>query len=138
MNTFSIKKIEDGFVWLRSEFDDTGEIQSIDVLIQKLDAINSCLAWSGEQMAIAKKLLNEAKVKSYHKLQMSSASQEKYYAPSLAKDYVSAQCHNENYSYDMAERFCRALVHIAENLRTAISALKEQAKLDSYTQNVPM
>lgn len=137
MNLFSIKKIEDGFVWLRAEFDDTGEIQSIDVLIQKLDAINSCLAWSGEQMAIAKKLLNEAKVNAYHKLQISSASQEKYYAPSLAKDYVSAQCHNENYSYDMAERFCRALVHIAENLRTAISALKQEMILESYAQNVP-
>jgi hypothetical protein len=137
MNSFSIKKIEDGFVWLRNEFDNTGEIQSIDILIQKLDNINSCLAWAGEQMAIAKKLWNDAKLKAYHKLQMSSAAQEKYYAPSLAKEYVNSQCSNEEYNYDMAERFTRALVHIAENLRTAVSALKQQMLLESYTSNVP-
>jgi hypothetical protein len=134
---FDIKRIESGFKWLQNEFDNSGEIQSVDVLIQRLDAINSSLAWSGEQMAISKKLLNEAKVKAYHKLQMSSESQKKYYAPSLAKDYISAQCSNENYNYDMCERFSRALVHISDNLRTAISALKEMSKLESYSQNVP-
>ncbi len=137
MNAFDIKRIESGFQWLQNEFDNSGEIQSIDVLIQRLDAINSSLAWSGEQMAISKKLLNEAKVKAYHKLQLSGASQGKQYPVSLAKDYISAQCGAENYNFDMCERFTRALVHIGDNLRTAVSALKEQAKMDSYSQNVP-
>ncbi len=137
MKALDIQRLESAYQWLQNEFDNSGEIQSIDVLIQRLDAINSSLAWSGEQMAISKKLLNEAKVKAYHKLQVSSASQEKYYAPSLAKDYIAAQCYIENYNYDLAERFTRSLVHISQNLVTAISALKEMAKLESYSQNVP-
>ncbi len=137
MNAFSIKKIEDGFVWLRNEFDNTGEIQSIDVLIQKLDNINSCLAWAGEQMAIAKRLHNEAKERIYVSVMGSLEAQGKKSFPSLVKDYVNTKCSTEEYNYDMAERFTRSLVHIAENIRTAVSALKEQAKLESYSSNVP-
>lgn len=137
MKSLDIKRIEDGLTWLQNEFENTGEIQSIDILIQKLDAINSCISWSGEQMAIAKKNWNLKKVESYHALIASETANEKYFAPSLGKDYVSARCHQEQYEFDLCERFTRALVHISDNVRTAISALKEQAKLNSYSQQVP-
>lgn len=137
MRKFEISRIESGFNWLQSEFENTVEIQSPDILIQKLDAINSCMAWAGEMMAVAKMELNKAKSKAYKNLAASSYANEKYYAPSLAKDYVSSNCFIEAYNYDLTERFCRTLVHIAENLRTSISALKEQFKLEGYGQRVP-
>lgn len=137
MKAFDIKRVEDGLTWLQTEFEQTGEIQSIDVLIQKLDSINSAISWAGEQMAIAKKNWNLKKVFAYHSLLASSVANEKYWAPSLGKDYVAAQCHQEQYEYDLCERFTRSLVHISDNVRTAISALKEQLKLESYSQPVP-
>lgn len=138
MKTIDIKKVESGLTWLQTEFEDTGEIQSIDILIQKLDAINSCISWSGEQMAIAKKNWNLKKVAAYHSLIASETANESYFAVSLAKDFVNARCHQEQYEFDLCERFIRALVHISDNVRTAISALKEQAKLNNYGQSVPM
>lgn len=137
MKAFDIKRVEDGLTWLQTEFEQTGEIQSIDVLIQKLDSINSAISWAGEQMAIAKKNWNLKKVSAYQSLLASSVANGKYWAPSLGKDYVAAKCHQEQYEYDLCERFTRALTHISDNVRTAISALKEQLKLDSYTQSVP-
>ena len=137
MKTLDIKRVEEGFQWLQTEFENTGEIQSVDILIQKLDQINSCIAWSGEQMAIAKRNWNLKKVSAYHSLITSETANENYYAPSLAKDYVAARCHQEQYEYDLSERFARACVHIGENLRTSISALKEMAKINNYTQSVP-
>lgn len=137
MKNFDIKRVEDGLQWLQNEFDNTGEIQSIDILIQKLDSINSAIAWAGEQMAIAKKIWNAKKVESYHALITSEVANERYFAPSLGKDYVNSRCHQEQYEFDLCERFTRALTHISDNVRTAISALKEQMKLEGYTQTVP-
>jgi hypothetical protein len=137
VKTIDIKRVEDGLTWLQKEFENTGEIQSVDMLIQKLDAINSCISWSGEQMAIAKNNWNKKKVDAYHRLIASEVANEKYFSPSLGKEYVNAHCHQEQYEFDLCERFTRALVHISDNVRTSISALKEQMKLDSYTQSVP-
>ena len=137
MKILDIKKVEAGLTWLQTEFESTGEIQSVDLLIQKLDSINSCIAWSGEQMAIAKKNWNIKKIEAYHTLLASETANEIYFAPSLGKDYVASRCHQEQYEFDLCERFTRALVHISDNVRTSISALKEMAKLDHYTQSVP-
>ena len=137
MKTLDIKRVEEGFQWLQTEFENTGEIQSVDILIQKLDQINSCIAWAGEMMAIAKRNWNLKKVSAYHSLITSETANESYYAPSLAKDYVASRCHQEQYKYDLCERFTRALVHISDNLRTSVSALKQQMISSSYSQSVP-
>jgi hypothetical protein len=132
MKQLDIKKVEAGFTWLQNEFESTGEIQSVDILIQKLDQINSALSWAGEMMAIAKKNWNLKKVSAYHTLLASETANEKYFAPSLGKDYIAARCQQEQYEFDLCERFTRSLVHIGENLRTCISALKEMAKMNQY------
>lgn len=130
----NIKRIEDCFQWLEREFQHTDEVQSIDVLIDKLNMLNGTLPWLNQNMATAKKMLNEAKVKAYHRLQTSSASQQQYYAPSLAKDYVNAQCSQEQYAYDLCERASRTVVHIIDSLRTCISALKTERETSNYYQ----
>jgi len=137
MRQFDLKRIENAFDWLQKEFEDTDVLQSIDVLIQRQAALNSVIAWAYEQQAIAGKLLNEAKQQAYIALNAKAVTQKQLFAPSLAKDFISASCHEENYKYDLVERLCRATIHVSDNLRTSISALKEQAKMESYNQSVP-
>lgn len=127
-----LTRIEDCFKWLEREFEHTDELQSIDVLIDRMNQLNSVLPWINQQMATAKKILNETKVKAYYNLINSSAANEKYFAPSLAKDFVNARCSEQQYCYDMAERCSRTIVHIGDNLRTCISCLKEEFKISQY------
>jgi len=84
-------------------------------------------------MAVAKKILNEKKVLAYHSLQASSASQEKYYAPSLAKDYINARCSEEEYNYDLCDRLSRSIVHVIDAQRSCLSALKQEAILSGFS-----
>ena len=132
------ERIESALIWLQSEFDSTDEYkaQNIQTLIERMNLICNALPFINGQMALAKKKLNEAKVKAYHKLITSSTSNEQYFAPSLAKDYVSALVSEEQYVYDNAERCSRSIVHLIDALRTCISALKEEIRCLSYSNNV--
>jgi hypothetical protein len=77
-------------------------------------------------------ILNKIKVEAYHALIASSVANETYFAPSLAKDYIAAKVATEQYHYDLCERTSRTIVHTVEALRSCISALKEEAKLEGY------
>jgi len=135
MKDFQLDKIEKGFQWLQAEFEDIDTIQSVDMLIQKLNILNSTLAWAGEQMAIAKFNYNKAKSQAYINLEASNiANGQTKFSPLLAKDFVASSCSQKAYEFDLVERFCRTIVHIADNIRTAISALKEQLKLDMQAE----
>lgn len=83
-------------------------------------------------MAIAKYVLNDRKVKAYNSLVVSSIANENYFAPSLAKDYIASKVRDDQYNYDICERASRTIVHTVEALRTAISALKEEVKIQGY------
>lgn len=98
--------------------------QSLNFLIDKMGELSVSLAFVNNQMAIAKAVLNVAKVKAYHDLITSSVANEEYFAPSLAKDYIGGKLAKEHYGYDLCERCSRTIVHKIDSLRTAISALK--------------
>lgn len=125
-----VSRIESTFQWLSNEFADTDEFktQSLDVLIGKLNLLCNALPWINNQYAFTKKVLNEKKVAAYHRLKTSSEANQKYYAVTLAKEYVNALCSEEQYAYDLTERCSRTIVHLLEALRTCISALKEERK----------
>jgi hypothetical protein len=106
--------------------------QSINFLIDKLGELSTSLAFINSQQAIAKKVLNEKKVEAYHSLLASSVANAEYFAPSLAKDYISAKCSEEQFNYDLAERCSRTITHTIDCLRTAISALKAEIQTSSY------
>jgi hypothetical protein len=132
------ERIESALIWLSNEFSETDEfkIQNIQSLIERMNMLCNALPFINGQMALAKKHLNEAKVKAYHRLITSSQANEKYFSPSLAKDYVSALCSNEQYVYDNAERCSRSLVHLIDALRTCLSCLKEETRAMSYSSNL--
>ena len=68
----------------------------------------------------------------YTNMVASQVATEKYFAPSLAKDYVDAQCAEVGYVYDMAERLSRLCTHVMDCVRTIISSLKQERIFAQY------
>lgn len=134
MKELNIKRVEDCMNWLQ-EGETFTHSQSISFLIDKLGELSVSLAFVNNQMAISKRILNNKKVEAYLTLVGSSVANEQYFAPSLAKDYIAAQCATEAYDYDLCERCSRTITHTIDAIRTAISALKEDMKTLSY-QNI--
>jgi hypothetical protein len=127
-----IDRVEACMEWLESSAEDYTASQSIGWLIDHLGLLCKSLAFVGNQMAVAKKELNKAKVTAYNNLIASSIANEQYFAPSIAKDYIAAKCEQHQYNYDVCERCSRVLVHTIEALRTCISALKIEQQTSSY------
>lgn len=120
----NIKRVEDCMEWLEIQAEDYTATQSISWLIDHAGVLCKSLAFVNNQMAVAKELLSEKKVKAYERLVCSSVANSEYFAPSLAKDYIAAQCSKEQYDFDICERASRTITHILDILRTCISALK--------------
>jgi len=78
-----------------------------------------------------RKFRKEKKV-AYLNLSASSEAQKKYYAPSLAKDYIDSQCSESGYIYDLAERLSRLISHTIDAIRTVISSLKSEREFSKY------
>jgi hypothetical protein len=124
MKELEIKRVEDCAEWLEMAAEDYTARQSVSWLIDQAGVLCKSLAFVNNQMAQAKKILSERKVKAYNDLIGSSIANEVYFAPSLAKDYISAKCSQDQYHYDLCERTSRTLVHTIDVIRTCISALK--------------
>lgn len=133
MTELKINKVEDCMTWLQDGEAFTHS-QSVNFLIDKLGELSVSLAFVNNQMALAKRELNIKKVAAYHSLIASETANETYFAPSLAKDFINGRLSQEQYNYDLCERCSRSIVHTIDAIRTAISALKEEAKINSYPQ----
>lgn len=118
--------------WLELNADKYENIQSVNVLIEDVGTLVKLMAFVNNQMAIAKKELNEAKTRYYQNVIGSFEAQGKQPSPSLVKDYVNAKCSEEMYSYDICERCSRTIVHTIDALRTCISALKIEQQYSNY------
>lgn len=127
-----IDNVEACLEWLETSAEDYTASQSINWLIDQMGMLCKALAFASNQMAVAKKELNQAKVKAYNTLVTSSIANEVFFAPSLAKDYISGKIDQEQYNYDVCERCSRVLVHTIDALRTCISALKVEQQTSSY------
>jgi hypothetical protein len=127
-----IKRVEDCMEWLIAQAEGYTATQSIAWLIDQMGELCKSLAFVNNQMAVAKRMLNKAKVRAYNTLVTSSEANREYYSASLAKDYISAKIEQEQYDYDVCERCSRTILHTIEALRTCISALKEEAKVTNY------
>lgn len=127
-----ISRVESCAEWLEMSAEDYTASQSIGWLIDQMGALCKSLAFVNTQMAVAKAILQERKVKAYNNLISSEVANETYFAPSLAKDFINAKCSQEQYDFEICERTSRTLVHTIEALRTCISAAKEEAKAINY------
>lgn len=127
-----ISRVEDAMQWMEAAAENYTASQSISWLIDQVGILCNSMAFINSQMAVAKKALNKKKVSEYNTLVLSSKANEQYFSPSLAKDYVAANCEEEQYAYDICERASRTITHTLEALRTCISALKEEVKVQNY------
>lgn len=67
-----------------------------------------------------------SKKQAYLNLMASSHAAEKYFAPSLAKDYVDSCCAETAYMSELSERTAAQAVHTIDAVRTIVSSLKSE------------
>ena len=107
------------------------ELQSIDVLNNLMLRFSTHLAFTGEQMAISKRIWRKELAKTYETFVISSeanASRVERYGKMVVQDYIKSKCGDMESQYEYIERTNKALTHSIDAIRTAISALKEQLK----------
>jgi hypothetical protein len=127
-----IKRVKDCLEWLETQAEDYNGQQSITWYIDQLGILCKTMAFVNGQMAESKMLLNKKKRMAYELLVSSDIAKANYFAPSLAKDYISARCGDEQHNYDLCERCSRTVVHQIDALRTIISAMKSEMKYISH------
>jgi len=113
------------------EFDkDSG--QDAQALHAYLIRLTNFMARANFLMADYQRKFRAEKKAAYLKLTVSSHAQQQYYAPSLAKDFIDAQCGDSGYIFDLAERLSRLCTHTIDAMRTIISSLKSEREFAQY------
>ena len=85
-------------------------------------------------MAEYKRKFRQEKEQAYINLAKSRHAEQRYYAPSLARDYIDSQCSETAYIYDLSERLSRTCVHSIDSVRTIVSSLKSERAFANYAQ----
>lgn len=102
------------------------------VLAERLAFCNVYLARSGEMLAEAKKLLNEAVASVYdakgERLLKAGAQ--------LAGKVIAGYCSEEQFLCDWLDRVNKGLVHASDNLRSLLSYAKEGMRIGRYADEV--
>jgi len=86
-------------------------------------------AYTGEQMAIAKKEWMDAKKKAYETFVVSNEANQtrvERYGVMVVKDYINATCGDKEAQYEYIERTNNSLGSMEDVLRSVISALKQE------------
>lgn len=121
------------------------EVQSVNEQLQAIDPVllaqspqkchevaiwcSTQRAFTGEQMAIAKKDWQDQKKKSYETFTLSNEANQtrvERYGVLVVKDYIAACCGNLEARYEYIERTNNALGGMEDVLRSVISALKQE------------
>lgn len=111
---------------------DKDSAQDGQVLYSYLIELTQMMARANFLMAEYGKKFREQKLQAYKALTESVIKEQKYYAPSLAKDYIDSQCHETGYVYDLAERLSRLCTHTIDAIRTIVSSLKSEREFANY------
>lgn len=120
-----------GYMELVQQFDkDSG--QDGQALHSYLIELTNMMARANFLMAEYQRKFREEKRLAYLNLMASSHASQKYFAPSLAKDYIDSQCSETGYIYDLAERLSRLCTHVIDAIRTIVSSLKSERAFAGY------
>ena len=113
---------------------DKDSAQDGEALHAYIIELTNIMARANLIMADYQRLFRQEKKDAYLKLANSRIADQKYYAVSLAKDYIDAQCLESGYIFDLSERLSRTCVHTIDAIRTVISSLKSERQFASYQQ----
>lgn len=102
------------------------EEMPIQELHKILFTLGGFLAFTGEQMSLAKKLQHQEEKKAYDSFIFSKMAQDIKITPTMANKYVDGCCAEFIGDYLLCERTNRAIVHVMDSLRTIISSLKQE------------
>lgn len=108
--------------------------QSTSSIIEVGMRFSGWVSFTGQQMAIAKRALNDKKTQMYNQFVFNHTARGITITPTMAKDYVSGKCAEEQYNYDLCERCNRSLVHVLDFLRSALSTLKQEMIISQQSQ----
>lgn len=98
----------------------------------------SCAGWksfTGEQMATAKKIWQDAKRRAYQTFVVSNEANQtrvEKFGVMVIKDYINSTCGEQEANYELIERCNNACGYMIDICRTIISALKEEAKMAGF------
>ena len=113
------------------EFDkDSG--QDAQALHAYLIQLTNFMARANFLMAEYQRKFRQEKKSAYFNLIASETATQKYFSPSIAKDFVDSQCSDSGYIFDMAERVSRLCPHTIDAIRTVISSLKSERAFAGY------
>ena len=110
----------------------TAELSSPSALHDYLIQLTNWLAFTGEQKARAQRAYNIAKKQAYFNLEANFRSTGHELKPMLAKDFVGAQCHDQAYDFDLADRCYSTIVHTIDAMRSVLSSLKAEMQTLHY------
>ena len=95
--------------------------------------LTQMMARANYLMAEYGRLFREQKKAAYLNLIASQAATQKFFAVSLAKDFVDSQCAETGYVYDLAERLSRLCSHTLDAVRSIVSSLKSERAFANYS-----
>lgn len=105
-------------------------IQSIDLLLEYGFRLASYLSFSGEAMAEAKEILHDKRAAALLRV---DKDLNRKVGPSLMRDYINDLCSKDNAYFLLCERCNKACTHTLDLIRTAVSALKQESIVSSYS-----
>jgi phytoene dehydrogenase-like protein len=120
-----------GYFLKVQEFD-KDSAQDGQALHAYLIELTNIMARANFLMAEYQRKFRQEKKAAYEQLAFSSKANDKYYSPSLAKDFIDAKCSESGYVYDLAERTSRLCSHVIDAVRTIISSLKQEKIFSQY------
>ena len=113
-------------------FMESGPTDEPSILAERLAYCNVYLARSGEMLAHAKQLLNEATLEVYER----QGDRLLKAGAQLASKVIAGYCSQEQFLADWLDRINKGLVHHADNLRTLVSYAKANMMMNRYAGDV--
>jgi ribosomal protein L20 len=107
-------------------------IQSISYLMEIGGRIAGYIAFTGSEVAKAKRVLLNAKKAAYFKTMEQLKKEGKDVAPSLVKDYVGTMVAKEEERYLLCDRMNAACTHQLTFINVCISALKTEMQTINF------
>lgn len=106
--------------------------QDAEQLHAYLIQLTNYMARANFLMAEYGRKFRQDKKQAYIELVKQAHDKQQYFAPSLAKDYIDALCHENGFIYDLAERLSRLCSHTIDAIRTVVSSLKSERQFSGY------
>ena len=107
----------------------------MESMLIMISMMSTYLASTAALVAESGHLFKSARKRIHERLALSNVANQKYFSPSMAKDYVTSAAVKESYAYEYATRMNAAVTHTSELLRTAVSAEKQLLANLNYGSN---